>query len=193
MMDCAFTSGPGHAEYVFSKNVLVPSWVNSMAPTSTLSSSVVANAYPSPLQNYIPGGQGTIKFSATNNTGTYKGLDLRLAAQSPYIKTSTDGTQAGANMEQLQQAQGRIIQLRPLTVAATSATISAFVPDAGRECYVGYGTSEAVASWTWTPADSANTRQRNVPISGLTSQTRYFYSMACAHTAMPSIEVFRTE
>jgi hypothetical protein len=78
-------------------------------------------------------------------------------------------------------------------VSSTTATISAFVPEAGEKCYVGYGTSNAAGTWTWTAANTANSRERNIAVSGLTPQTRYFYSMACAHSAMPSIEELKTQ
>jgi hypothetical protein len=199
LMDCAFTNGPGHPAYKFSNNVIVPSWADSVTATGSVSASTVSNAFPNPLKNSIPNAGSVqanlaqIKFAATNITGKYTGLDLRLAAPSPYLKTATDGTQAGANLEQLQRAQGTIIQLRPLMVSSTTATISAFVPEAGEKCYVGYGTSNAAGTWTWTAANTANSRERNIAVSGLTPQTRYFYSMACAHSAMPSIEELKTQ
>ncbi len=199
LMDCAFTNGPGNPAYKFSNNVIVPSWADSTIPTGSVLTSTVQNAFPSPLKNLIPNGNslsanlGIIRFSASNTLGTYTGLDLRLSSQSPYLASSTDGTQAGADLEKLQQAQSRIIQLRPLTVSSTGATIAAFVPRAGDACSVGYGTSNLAGSWTWTAPDTTNSRQRNIPITGLTSQTKYFFSMSCTHTAMPSIEDFRTE
>jgi hypothetical protein len=199
LMDCAFTSGPGHPDYVFSNNVIVPSWTDSTNPTSTIPRFTVTDAFPSSLKNVVPNGNsmtailGNIKFAKANATGTYQDLDLRLAAQSPYLATSLDGTQAGANMELLQQAQARILQLRALNVTSTTATLAAFVPETGAKCYVGYGTNEAAGTWTWTPADTTASRERNFAITGLTPGTRYFYSMVCAHTAMPSVEMLRTQ
>lgn len=200
LMDCAFTSGPGNASYTFARNLLVPSWSNTQTPSGFVGASTVQNAFPS-LTNHIPNGNSVtanlnlIKFALANTSNTaakLTGLDLRLAATSPYLSNASDGTQVGANMDQLQRAQGLITQLRAIALSGISATVSAFVPDPAEACYAGYGTSRNPASWTWTSADTTNNRQRNIVLNGLSSGTTYFYSLACRRTAMPSIETFRT-
>jgi hypothetical protein len=198
LMDCAFTSGPGNPSYTFSHNLLVPSWADTSAPAGFVGAQTVRNAFPSPLVNSIPNGTSVaanlnlIRFASPTAQGSPT-LDLRLGARSPYLNTALDGTQAGANLDWVQQAQSRIVQLRTTSVSTTSVTISAFVPQAGEKCYVGYGTSTTPASWTWTAADVTNSRQRNINLTGLLSATQHFYSLVCNHTAFPSIETFRTE
>jgi hypothetical protein len=194
LMDCAFTSGPGTASYTFSRNLLVPSWSSTSAPSGFVGASTVQSAFPAPLVNYIPNGNSVaanlalIKFVSSAAVGR----DVRLAAASPYVHNAGDGAPVGANLEQLQQVQGTISQLRASNPTPNGATISAFTPDAAASCWVGYGTTQNAATWTWTNPDTSPTRQRNIVLNGLTGRTQYFYSMVCQRTALPSIQTFRT-
>jgi hypothetical protein len=204
MMDCTFTSGPGNPSYTFTGNLVIPFWADSSSGSGFVGLSAVQNALGSlASSNFIPTGSsananlGIVKFVSAPTSGTAP-ADVRLSSGSPYLNKASDRGESGAesvgaDVEIFKRAQRMITDLRALDVGSTSATISAFVPEAGVPCYVGYGTGNDQGAWTWTAADTAASRQRNIAISGLTGKTRYLYTMACSQTAAAGAAALRTQ
>lgn len=189
MADCMFTSGPGNPSYAF-WNALMGNWNDSVAMSGFPSAASISMAFPG-LTNYIPAG-----LSQPANVALLKLLPSFAPRYDSPLKAgahnSYDGRGLGVNMDQLLQAQGAIQNVRALSITASSASIAAYVPDAGTNCYAGYGTSSDVTTWTWTAANTTNSRSRSIGLSGLSAHTQYFYGLGCYSTVITPAQSFFT-
>lgn len=120
------------------------------------------------------------------------GYDFRLRHDSPYQSGSanraSDDQAVGADIDNLDAAQGRVKNARVRNISATSAVVSYFAPDAD-VCTVEYGTSATWGTGTRS-GDGGGDRARSVSLSGLTTGTLYYYRVLCA-VEQPSAS-FRT-
>src|SRR6202043_690864 len=69
--------------------------------------------------------------------------NFRLQSNSPYIsgaKATTDSLDVGADMDQLEQHQGKVSNVRAYNSTSTSTTIGLYAPDSFA-CGVDWGTS----------------------------------------------------
>lgn len=206
---CTFTAGPGNPSYLMAGNIGVPGY------TAYVGNGVYSGQYatvagfctdwgsPScsgPLYAangfvQVMNGSGVPNSFALLNLINPANGNFGALPSSPMIAgahKSYDGTDIGVNMPALLQAQGTIQSIHPLNITGTTATINAFVPDAGAACYAGYGTTNNPSAWTWTSADTTASRIRNISLTGLTAHTIYYYSLGCAHVALPAMQSFGT-
>lgn len=87
---------------------------------------------------------------------------------------TTDGKDAGADLDQINIARRLIRGLRARLVLTTTATISFTAPVASEACYVTYGSTRV--------SDSTAARPRNIALTGLTTGTIYNAYVTCGST-----------
>jgi len=109
---------------------------------------------------------------------------LRLNSASPYISgghLSTDGLDIGANIDQLEQHQGKVSNVRALGSTSTSTTIAFFAPDS-KACSVDWGNSAFYSgSGSWTRVSgSGGQRVQTVALTGLPAHGLVYYRVNCA-------------
>jgi len=175
-----------------SDNVIVPSWAATQTQSGFVGTSTVTTAFPTGQQ--VPAGSTQpANVALVHWANPVNNTDFRLAGTSPYLASSTDGTQAGANIDVLNQNLSIISQARALSISSSGATITAYVPQPSVACYAGYGTSSDPTTWTWTAADTTASRQRGIAITGLSALTVYNYSIACSGTQAAPTQIFLTQ
>ena len=99
-------------------------------------------------------------------------------------KASTDGGDVGANMDQLEQHQGKVSNVRAYGSTSTSTTIAFYAPDSFA-CGVDWGTSSfwsGSSSWTRVngAAGSPDPRVQSVALTGLPAHGLIYYRLNCA-------------
>ena len=142
-----------------------------------------------PFRNYCIG-------SNTANTGTetvrqrmaavgFRDLankDFRLLPSSPYaasgVRRASDGRALGADIDRINAQRGVVSNVRVRNLDTGSATISYQGPDAVA-CQVEYGTSGSYGTGVRLN-DGGGAQARNVGLSGLTSNTTYYYRVLCS-------------
>jgi hypothetical protein len=106
--------------------------------------------------------------------GDYTRGNFRVHTASPASanrRTSTDGKDIGADLDQIRIARRLITGLRARLVRTTTATISFTAPVAGDTCYITYGSTRV--------SDNSSSRIRNVALTGLSSGTVYTAYATC--------------
>ena len=189
----------------FAGNVMLAAWSNSFPGSQTDINSagvVTAQGYysgytsnwpgasPYAVQNTLAGRQtqvGWFNVSASN---------FRLMSSSPFISgnqgsqpaPTTDGRDAGVNMDQLEQHQGKVSNVRILAKTSTTATIGFYAPDAFA-CGVDW-TTNAWSTWTRVSgaAGSPDPRVQSVSLTGLPSHGLVTARVQCA-VMQPTISV----
>lgn len=184
-MDCAWKSG-ATAEYTFAKNLLVPYWTNSQAQTGLVNESTVSTNY-SGLDPFIATGASVEARLA--HIGFFDESDLRMRADSPYLSVGTDGLQIGADIDALEAAQGKVKNVRVLSITSSGATVYFTAPDS-TGCSVDRSTSSNFATFTRV-ANAGGARVQSVALSGLSSGTTYYARVNCARE-QPTVS-FRTQ
>jgi hypothetical protein len=116
--------------------------------------------------------------SSTNN-------DLRLRSTSPYCSgcasPGTDGKDLGVDVTALRKAQGIMDNFRPISITSSGFTAAFHMSDPGAACTVIYDTAgTALASMAHqSSADTTNSTERAIAITGLSSGTAYDWYVAC--------------
>jgi hypothetical protein len=171
----------------FNNNLMLCTWSNdqpgSLAEITQSACSTLAALYPA--SNYFPN-SGTslanrvaaIGWNAPLSYG-FAGGNYRLNGLSPYISgghLSSDGLDMGANIDQLEAAQGRVSDVHTYQLTSTSATIAFLAPDS-QGLTVDWGTS---AFWTgsgaWTRvANAGGQRAQTVALTGLPAHGLIYY------------------
>lgn len=110
--------------------------------------------------------------------------NLRLLNSSPFISgahASTDGLDIGANIDQLEQHQGKVSNVRALGSTSTSTTIAFYASDSGA-CSVDWGSSAFYSgSGSWTRVSgSGGQRVQTVALTGLPAHGLVYYRVNCA-------------
>ena len=108
-------------------------------------------------------------------------LKLRLKDNSPFrsgAKVSSDGLQAGADIDKVAASLGVVDNVRVLSIQPDSATLSFLAPDT-MGCPVDYSQDQAFNTWTRV-ANAGGKRAQDVPLTGLTPATTYYYRVNCA-------------
>jgi len=174
-------------------NVMLATWKNSYPKTlSEFSARDIAKAksyFPPanwPEANTLARRRDQIGWS--NPTA----LDMRLKRSSPYASANqsaltsptTDGKDAGADIDQLLQHQGAVQKVKVLAKTSTSATLSFYAPDSFA-CGVDWGTKPFYkGSGTWTrvagAVGSPDVRAQRVTLSGLPVHSLIYYRLNCA-------------
>jgi len=92
---------------------------------------------------------------------------------------ATDELDVGANIDLLETTQGRVYPVVfPHATTTSGATVSYRAPDS-EACTVEYGTSPVWGTGAREP-DGGGDRERNVELTGLNSETLYYYRVLCA-------------
>ncbi len=192
--------------FTWAGNLVLPTWTNSLPgsqvdfTTSQITGNVAPNftGYPTnfPTANTLAGRQGLPTASGGNPTSigwlNVSSGNFRLAATSPYISgnthslisPTTDGLSVGVDMDQLDQHQGKVSNVRVISLSSTTAQIGLYAPDSFA-CGVDWGTSPFyIGSGTWTrvngAAGSSDPRVQNVSIGGLPAHGLIYYRVNCA-------------
>lgn len=126
-----------------------------------------------------------------DSDGNYIGPEFDFKLLGTYThQGSTDGLQEGANINQVNQEVGKVTLIGATSITSTNASISFVAPDSVG-CPVDYSASDSTLISSFTRVkDSGGSRTRNIPLSGLTSGTLYYYRVDCA-TEQPT-GIFRT-
>jgi hypothetical protein len=178
MMDCVFTQGAGNPSYTFANNLLVPYYLNSQAPNGNVS--------PSTLSSVYSGFPGVITQSGSQPSDRLAGVgfvnpassNLQLSVNSPYLGKGSDGRDLGANIQQLNAAQGVVRNVRVADVTRTGANLLFMAAD-GKGCPVDFSTSENFARFTRVKNAGEGWKQQ-AELQGLKSGTVYYYRVLCA-------------
>jgi hypothetical protein len=182
----------------YGSNVALFTYTNSFPGSSVeFSTSDIANLQASPSAiptagTYIPAGNTLAARLA--NTGWFNACtltsaascvsNLRLLSSSPFISgahASTDGLDIGANIDQLEQHQGKVSNVRALGSTSTSTTIALYAPDS-KACSVDWGNSAFYSgSGSWTRVSgSGGQRVQTVALTGLPAHGLVYYRVNCA-------------
>ena len=195
LMDCAFVEGT-QTEYSFARNMLLPGWTNSAQFTSLLDPAALQAAYPGLTENWVINGAsiGERLANAGLNSVGAGGGNFRVQPQSPYAaggsSAASDGTALGANIDQLEQAQGLMGPAVATGILPSVAMINVMVPDLGAACYVLYGTGTDVTQFSRTAADTTSSQQRSLQVSGLEAGLTYNFMVVCSGASNASTGSF---
>lgn len=122
-------------------------------------------------------------------SGNYTGpvLNFHLLSQSSYnYGQTTDGLQEGANVDQLEAAQGKVTLTGVNQITSTSANITYVAPDSA-SCSVDYSSSDPNVITSFTRVqDTGGARVRNVALTGLAATTKYYVRVDCAVQQPPT-------
>ena len=170
-----------------SNNIFLCTWSNdqpsSLVEITPSACSSTAALYPA--NNYFPN-SGTTLANRVSAIGwktplSYgaAGGDYRLRELSSYISGShlaSDGFDVGANIDQLEAAQGKVSNVRTDELSSTGATVEFTAPDSAG-ITVDWGTS---AFWTgsgaWTRvANAGGQRAQTVTLTGLPAHALIYY------------------
>jgi hypothetical protein len=100
-----------------------------------------------------------------------------ISGASPLI--STDGLDAGATIDPLEAAQGKVSNVRVRSVTPTSAIVSFFAPD-NIGCSVDWSTNAAFTPASLTRvANAGGARTQDVSLTLPSHNTQYFYRVNC--------------
>jgi hypothetical protein len=193
-INCAFSS-EGTPDYIFKDNVIIPSWsVNGYPPSGQMTQAVVEGYFPDYVtQNYflpntsgVPAAYASLGlFNASFGAGNFNSHpDFHLQSASAYQSggsaRTTDGKAAGADVDALQAAQGKVTLIGANGITSSSANISYVAPDAAA-CSVDYSSSDPTVINSFNRVlDAGGNRVRNVSLTGLTTKTTYYYRVDCA-------------
>lgn len=179
---------PGMVAFTFKGNIMLATWKNSNPASLTeWSTSDIATAAANYPTSYWPNAAtmaGRINSVGWFNTATG---NLRLTTSSPYVsgaKAASDGLDVGANIDQLEQHQGKVSNVRVLSTSSNSATLGFYAPDSFA-CGVDWGSSaffNGSGSWTRVGGATGNPdpRVQAVTLTGLPSHGLIYYRLNCA-------------
>jgi hypothetical protein len=149
--------------------------------------------YPASTQ-WPTGSTLAVRFRTAGLTDPLNG-DFRQLTSSIYNSGGThhalDGLAYGFDQDANEQARGVIRTPRALAITGTTASIAVTVPDPGAPCSVAYSTTGG-PPWTVTTADTTNSRQRSIPVSGLNPLTSHSYQVWCSGVAPTPTHSFET-
>ncbi len=200
LMDCLQVRGTAQINYSFSKNLLVPLYTNSSTLTGNMDPAVTTTNFTG-LGSFVKADSAVL--DRITNTGWFKaslgGLvnNYRLKSTSAYISgganRSTGGIDLGANINDVEQVQGLIYNVRPTAIGTTTATISFTAPDASVPCYVYYGTGTDVSLFPSSVTNSTASRLRSMNLTGLSSGIKFSYQVFCAGAQNKILSSFVTK
>lgn len=175
-------------DWNFSGNMLLYSWTSSI-PGSTVdytTSGISTNqgSYWSGITTLRPTGNTLATRQTFSQWFNVSAANFRYAAGSPYISGShpgtTDGLDVGVNMDQLEQHQGKVSNVRVLAKTSTSFTLGFYAPDSFA-CGVDWSTN-AFSTWTRVvgATGSPDPRVQSVAVTGVTAHAAPAYRLNCA-------------
>lgn len=192
LFGAALFNCPTVNNYNFNKNVMLATWTNSFpgsqveyTPSQIATLQTGLGSYAA--ANYFPNDTTLAQRQGHVGWFSVSAANFRLISSSPYISgahASTDGQDIGANMDQLEQHQGKVSNVRVLSRTSTSATVAFYAPDSFA-CGVDYGTTafyNGSGSWTRVAgaAGSPDPRVQSVALTGLTAHSLVYVEINCA-------------
>ena len=175
---------------VFRDNVVIPGVRNTAADSSyTTTNPSITFTQPACAAYYAGFAGATCLGSPAGNDTANERLaaigfydpvnrNLNLRFDSPAKAGSRmDGLDAGADLNALESAQGKVRNLR-VEAGANSATLSYIAPDAAA-CFIDY-VPEPGDSTEMRISDGGGRALRTVTLSDLTSRRLYYYRLQCA-------------
>ncbi len=183
----------------YRSNIQLPTYTNSMPgssvefTTSTIANTLAATPYPTSPAGYTPNANtlaGRIAqvgwFNACTLTSASSCVNnLRLLNSSAYNSgshTSTDGLDIGANIDQLEQHQGKVSNVRTYGATSTGVTIAWYAPDSNA-CPVDWGTGTSAfynGSGSWTRVSgTGGQRVQTVSLTGIPAHSLVYYRVNC--------------
>jgi hypothetical protein len=144
---------------------------------------------PTSSSSTVPGSLASVGWWNINFTsglydanGNYSGPqpDFHLKSSSAYNAVAGDGKQAGADIDALEAAQGKVTLVGANQITSSSANITYVAPDSA-SCSVDYSSSDPTLIDSFSRiTDTGGARVRNVALSGLAGRTAYYYRVNCA-------------
>jgi hypothetical protein len=190
MLDCFAPA------YVWSNNLLIPGFANSQTMKGNSSASEITRAYSGLPNTFVRTESNVAGRIAAAGWSSPASANFRFSAGSPYIaggaSAGNDGKELGANIDQLEDAQGRIKNVNASSITSANASITFHSPDSGTPCYVGYGTNPDPVTWIVTPSETSPSQERTIAISSLSGATAYSYQVWCSGAAPTATATFRT-
>jgi len=187
-------------ETTWANNVALCQWSNSNPASYNEIPGAACASYAAayPPGTFWPGGSSLANRVAA--MGWYSpGTNFRLNSSSPYISGgsnhASDGLDIGANMDELEAAQGKVSNVHVSALSANTANVTWLAPDSFA-CSLDYGTSNFIrGSGSWTRVSSTATgpggaRVQTAALAGLTAGTTYNFRVNCA--AMQPTGTFQT-
>jgi hypothetical protein len=175
--NCAYTPS-----YVWDHNVMIGNGATQ---------SQIQSAWPNHTgNNYIPSNTnlsavGWFKYQTpVLQNGNPQSLNFHLKANycSGCNNPANDGRDEGADINALEAAQGKttLIGAPASSISSSAATVAFVAPDSAG-CPVDYSSSDPTLITNFTRiSDPGGPRVRNISLSGLSSQTTYYYRVNCA-------------
>ena len=187
-------------------NVMLGTWSNSLPGSQTdLTASQLSTAQSTYFTGYTANWPGTSPYSTQNTLAgrqtqtawfSVSANNFRLSSSSPYISgnqrsqpsPTTDGLDAGANIDQLEQHQGKVSNVRAYGLSSTAATVAFYAPDSFA-CGVDW-TSNSWSTWTRVSgaAGSPDPRVQSVALTGLPAHGLIAARVNCA-VMQPTINI----
>ena len=175
---------------VFKSNIMLAtyknSWPASLTEYTTSDINSVQSTYYSSYPAFWPNANSLSARANSIGWINYAGNNFNLSASSPYnagSHVSSDGTDIGVNMTELDAAQGNVSNIRFLNVTSNSATLAFFSADSFA-CGVDWGTSPFYNGGSlWTRINGTlgtdDARIQSVTLSGLPSHSLVYYRLNC--------------
>ena len=187
-------------------NVMLGTWSNSLPGSQVdLTASQLSTAQSTYFTGYTANWPGTSPYSTQNTLAgrqtqtawfNVSANNFRLASASPFISgnqksqpsPTTDGLDAGANIDQLEQHQGKVSNVRAYGLSSTAATVAFYAPDSFA-CGVDW-TSNSWSTWTRVSgaAGSPDPRVQSVALTGLPAHGLIAARVNCA-VMQPTINI----
>jgi hypothetical protein len=179
--DCAWTPS-----YVWDHNIMIGNGVTQAQIEAAWPGHVSSNYIPSDASlNSV----GWTKYQApTAQNGNPQHLDFHLKSNycsgclGSAVGPANDRTDVGANIDQLEAAQGKtkLVGAPASHITSSSASVAFVAPDSAG-CPVDYSSSDPLVMSSFTRVnDAGGTRARNIALTGLSSHTIYYYRVNCA-------------
>jgi hypothetical protein len=174
----------------WSRNVVVPGVVDSKLeahytdPTYNYSRSTCATYWAGRSGVTCHGASETTAYARFASVGfvDYAKHDFRLKDSSLYAsggaRRGSDDKNLGADTDAIDEAVGKVKNVRVREISSSGATLSYTAPDTDA-CTVEYGPSAAWGTGLRS-SDGGGDKGRNVTVGGLSGATTYYYRVLCA-------------
>jgi hypothetical protein len=192
MLTCIFTP-----TFTLAGNVLVAGYTNTQAGTGDGDGTMGGAFSSAPASNTVRTESTVAARVAAIGFRNSAIANFRLTATSNYAGTAhpgTDGLPAGADLDAIDQHQGKILNLRALGISSSGVTLDFDSPDAGASCYIKTiaGTGTNLTGAVTTAADTTANRLRSITVTGLSTATVYKSVAMCANASNTPSVTFST-
>ncbi len=182
--------------YNWSNNLLIPGYTNSQTMSGDSKAADWVTSWRGSTNTWIPTDSTVAARVAGSRWDNPSSASFQFTQSSPYISggpnRATDDTDIGANQPGVQDALGWVLNVRTPLISSSGFTAAFHAPDPSTACYVGYGTSSDPTTWSQTEADTSATQERTIQVTGLTSETTYYFQIWCSQSAPTTTSPVRT-